>query len=212
MSLNARPLRLREGPGPGVTITRAAAELLATSTSVRLALNFHDGDQVTTNLPGVDAAALAHLDDDGLAQIGSLVSPGMILIGRLARARPEEDDGADAAIDAAFSAEPGRDGSLRCPPDVSGRVESIEHVNALTKKDVPSLPEGERVGERAYRAYRLPRRPSSITINNITSPPPSAPHPHPRGATHWPLSQVLCPGHAVQRSPLVPHVASALPG
>lgn len=130
-------LKLRASNARGVVLTEAAAKRLSTVARETFSLTFHEGEQLTSDLPGVDAEAIKHLDEDGLPTIGTEVRPGMILVGRLAR--PHGKDAAADAIDAAFGAPPGRDGSMRCPPGLFGRVDSIERVPGKGKDVAPSI-------------------------------------------------------------------------
>lgn len=101
----------------------------------RLTLPLFPGDRLTSDLPKLKPGEADHLGADALAPVGTRVVPGLLLVGRLARPlrKPADDE---AGIDAAFGVPEGRDGSLRGPPGLYGRVEAIERV-APEKKGEP---------------------------------------------------------------------------
>ncbi len=125
-SFSTRPLTFRSSTSNGVVMTFEAAKTLAFVVNRTFVLRLEANDVLTTDLPKVPAADVAHLGSDGLVSVGATVHGGMILAGRLSR---EEGSKADAAVDAAFGAVTGRDRSLRCPPGFEGRVTSVEHLH-----------------------------------------------------------------------------------
>ena len=133
-----RTLRLRAHAGPEVRLSPAAAALLTYSVTSRLTLPLYPGDRLTTDLPKLKPGEADHLDADSFAPVGTRVVPGLLLVGRLAR---RLGGGADdeAGIDAAFGVPEGRDGSLRGPPGLYGRVEAIERTPPEAKGEPEQL-------------------------------------------------------------------------
>jgi hypothetical protein len=85
-------------------------------------------DEVTAELPDVDPVELAHLDDGGVVEVGTIVTPGKVLVGKLTplkRRSKGEKDPSDALQDAVGLRSGMRDSSLRCPPGVAGTVTAV---------------------------------------------------------------------------------------
>jgi DNA-directed RNA polymerase beta subunit len=120
-------LLLVAGPGRDAVVSTAAARRL---TSVHLhALDCELGprETFTARPPGVAGDRLAHLDERGVAQPGTTVEPGDILVARkgprfLVALSPEEQRLAGAEE----GAETSRDTSLRCPANVRGVVTEVK--------------------------------------------------------------------------------------
>lgn len=125
VATTSRPLRLRAHAGPEVRLTPAAAALLTYSVTSRLTVSLFPGDRLTSDLPKLKPGEADHLDESALAPVGTRVEPGVLLVGRLARP-PGQASEVEAGIDAAFGVPQGRDGSLRAPPGLYGRVEAVE--------------------------------------------------------------------------------------
>jgi microcompartment protein CcmL/EutN len=81
-------------------------------------------EQLTRDLPNVGEEALAHLDDDGLARVGSAVAPGMLLAGKVTPIAGGPLSPEEKLLRAIFGEQAGelRDTSLRVPPGCSGVV------------------------------------------------------------------------------------------
>ncbi|MBX9770627.1 MAG: DNA-directed RNA polymerase subunit beta [Candidatus Obscuribacterales bacterium] len=96
---------------------------------------------LTPELPNVALADLEHLDDRGIAKIGSLVKPGDILISKLSPKEQKALSAEDELLQAIFGkvAEEMADTSLRVPHGSGGRV--ID-VRIFTPETTPELKAG----------------------------------------------------------------------
>lgn len=81
-------------------------------------------EEVTRDIPNVGAADLEHIDDNGVIREGSEVRPGTILIGRVEERGGTMLSPEEKLLRAIFGEAAGdvRDTSVRCSPDVKGRV------------------------------------------------------------------------------------------
>lgn len=88
----------------------------------------HGAEQLTRDVPNVGEAALEHLDERGLVRVGTAVSPGSLLVGKVrprAGAVLTQEEKLLAAI---FGEAVGQvlDASLRAPPGCFGHVSAAE--------------------------------------------------------------------------------------
>lgn len=88
----------------------------------------HGAEQLTRDIPNVGEAALEHLDERGLVRVGTPISPGSLLVGKVtpragAVLSPEEK-----LLAAIFGEAAGQvlDASLRAPPGCFGHVSAAE--------------------------------------------------------------------------------------
>ncbi len=100
-------------------------------------------EEITKDIPGVKKDNLAHLDERGIAKIGTLLKGGDIIIGKVAPRRTDDID-PDAhpqeALTAALfgkSAILVKDKSVRLPQDMEGRVIDVK---VFTHDENPNLP------------------------------------------------------------------------
>lgn len=107
----------------------------------------HGVEEITIDLPNVRGDDLAHLDESGIVKIGTYVSEGMILVGKVSpkgevRPTPEEK-----ILRAIFGEKAGHvvDKSLYCPASMEGYVIDVK---IFTKK-------GHEKDERARKAYEI---------------------------------------------------------
>ncbi|HEV7557903.1 MAG TPA: hypothetical protein VGO00_20695, partial [Kofleriaceae bacterium] len=125
--------RVREAPTPrGVVVSDRAARILSATKRFELRCEYDNSDELTAAVD-VNAALPAQLDDDGIVTIGTVVSTGMILVGKLSPSRAVRP-GDEKAIDDALGISPMRDASLRCSPDVDGRVVDVRRFPARGKE------------------------------------------------------------------------------
>ena len=85
-------------------------------------------EEITRDIPGVKKENLAHLDERGIAKIGTLLKGGDIIIGKVAPRRSDDLDGRERAQDALTAALFGKaaiavkDKSVRMPPPSANRI------------------------------------------------------------------------------------------
>ncbi len=84
-------------------------------------------EDITRDIPNVSEEALRHLDEDGIARIGSKVRHGDILVGKVTPKGETELAPEEKLLRAIFGekAEDVRDGSLTVPPGVNGVVVDV---------------------------------------------------------------------------------------
>lgn len=84
--------------------------------------------EITRDIPGVDLEKLWHLDESGIIQRGTVVKPGMILVGRLTPKLDTPITGEDKLVRAIFksAASTVKDDSLYVPAGVHGTVIDVK--------------------------------------------------------------------------------------
>ena len=128
-----RQLSVRSDPSVhGVRVRRDAATQL-TSVHVdrfeaRVKTTTMLKEQITRDLPNVGHEDLEPLDERGVIREGREVGPGTILIGRVQDKAGTQLSPEEKLLRAIFGEAAGdvRDTSVRCPPDVKGRVTKVE--------------------------------------------------------------------------------------
>jgi DNA-directed RNA polymerase beta subunit len=134
-------LRVAPRADPGAVVSSEAARRLGTVhvTTLEVAVDLERGHELTRDVPNVSEEALAHLDEDGLAIVGTAVGPGDLLVGRIeprpggALLSPEEK-----LLRAIFGEKAGdvRDASLRVPPGVTGAVTAVRRSDDRVQVEI----------------------------------------------------------------------------
>ena len=85
-------------------------------------------EEITRDIPNVSEAALAGLDEDGIVRIGTRVSPGDILVGKVTLKGDIQYSPEEKLLRAIFGEKSRevRDTSLRVPPGVEGTVIDVK--------------------------------------------------------------------------------------
>jgi DNA-directed RNA polymerase subunit beta len=85
-------------------------------------------EEITRDIPGLGDESLMHLDESGIIQIGTEVSPGDILVGRVSPKAESNLMPEERLLKAIFieKASDVKDTSLRVPPGVSGVVVDVQ--------------------------------------------------------------------------------------
>ncbi|MBI4370062.1 MAG: DNA-directed RNA polymerase subunit beta [Elusimicrobia bacterium] len=85
-------------------------------------------EEITRDIPNVSAEALANLDNQGIAVVGTEVNHGDILVGRVVPRGEEHLTPEEKLLRVIFGkkAEDVQDASLRVPPGVSGKVMRVQ--------------------------------------------------------------------------------------
>lgn len=111
-----------------VVVSPAFAEQLTTHHSVWFQTTLEATEEFTRDLPNVGEEALAGLDERGVAQGGSAVKPGSILIGKVAARGATPLSPEEKLLRAIFGEKAGDvvDRSLRAPPLCFGTVSAVE--------------------------------------------------------------------------------------
>ncbi len=88
-------------------------------------------EEITRDIPGVSEAALANLDDHGLAIIGTKVKPGDILVGKIAPKAKSEFSSEEKLLRAIFgrAGEDVKNDSLTVPPGTEGFVIDVKRFS-----------------------------------------------------------------------------------
>jgi len=88
-------------------------------------------EEITRDIPGVSEAALAHLDEAGLIQIGTKVKPGDILVGKIAPKAKSEFSSEEKLLRAIFgrAGEDVKNDSLTVPPGTEGYVIDVKRFS-----------------------------------------------------------------------------------
>ena len=137
-----RALRLRDEAPLGrvaLVVSRAAADRLVSSHTFAHRVEARDtaigGEVFSADLPDIMPDQLSHLDDSGVARVGTEAKPGTVLVGKLTpKAGPDQTD-TNSQIDGLFGVDSNvRDTSLRCAPDRRGVVTRAELTPAVGKK------------------------------------------------------------------------------
>ena len=105
----------------------------------------HGVEEITRDIPNVREDDVAHLDESGIVKIGTYVSGGMILVGKVSPKGEVKSTPEERLLRAIFGEKAGHvvNKSLYCPPSLEG---TVVDVKILTKK-------GYEKDERALSAY-----------------------------------------------------------
>ncbi|NOQ32536.1 MAG: DNA-directed RNA polymerase subunit beta [Helicobacteraceae bacterium] len=93
----------------------------------------HGVEEITRDIPNVRDEALTHLDESGIVKIGTQISDGMILVGKVTPKGEVKPTPEERLLRAIFGEKAGHviDKSLYCPPTMEGVVVDIK---VFTKK------------------------------------------------------------------------------
>jgi DNA-directed RNA polymerase subunit beta len=93
----------------------------------------HGDEEITRDIPNVRDDELAHLDESGIVKIGTTVSGGMILVGKVSPKGEVKSPPEERLLRAIFGEKAGHvvNKSLYCPPSMEGVVVDIK---VFTKK------------------------------------------------------------------------------
>ncbi|WP_276599601.1 DNA-directed RNA polymerase subunit alpha C-terminal domain-containing protein [Nannocystis sp. SCPEA4] len=107
-----------------VVVDAGFAGRLRTEHARRFEVTAEGDEQLTPDVPNVGEDALAHLDDDGVARVGTAVAPGTILAGKVTPIAGGPLSSEEKLLRAIFGEQAGelRDTSLRAPPGCFGVV------------------------------------------------------------------------------------------
>ena len=93
----------------------------------------HGTEEITADIPGVREEEVAHLDESGIVRIGTYVTAGMILVGKVSPKGEVKPSPEERLLRAIFGEKAGHvvNKSLYCPPSLEG---TIVDVKIFTKK------------------------------------------------------------------------------
>ena len=93
----------------------------------------HGNEEITRDLPGVKEENLSHLDSSGIVKVGTYVSPGMILVGKVTPKGEIKPTPEERLLRAIFGDKAGHviNKSLYCPTSMEG---TVVDVKVFTKK------------------------------------------------------------------------------
>lgn len=93
----------------------------------------HGAEEITADIPGVREEEIAHLDSSGIVKIGTYVSSGMILVGKVSPKGEVKPTPEERLLRAIFGEKAGHvvNKSLYCPPSLEG---TVVDVKIFTKK------------------------------------------------------------------------------
>lgn len=93
----------------------------------------HGTEEITSDIPGVKESEIAHLDESGIVRIGTYVSQGMILVGKVSPKGEVKPTPEERLLRAIFGEKAGHvvNKSLYCPPSLEGVVVDVK---IFTKK------------------------------------------------------------------------------
>lgn len=93
----------------------------------------HGTEEITSEIPGVKESEVAHLDESGIVRIGTYVSQGMILVGKVSPKGEVKPTPEERLLRAIFGEKAGHvvNKSLYCPPSLEGVVVDVK---IFTKK------------------------------------------------------------------------------
>lgn len=93
----------------------------------------HGTEEITSDIPGVKESEVAHLDESGIVRIGTYVSGGMILVGKVSPKGEVKPTPEERLLRAIFGEKAGHvvNKSLYCPPSLEGIVVDVK---IFTKK------------------------------------------------------------------------------
>ena len=105
----------------------------------------HGTEEITADIPGVHEEDITHLDESGIVKIGTYVSAGMILVGKVSPKGEVKPSAEERLLRAIFGEKAGHvvNKSLYCPPSLEG---TVIDVKIFTKK-------GYEKDSRAISAY-----------------------------------------------------------
>lgn len=105
----------------------------------------HGTEEITADIPGVHEEEIAHLDESGIVKIGTYVTAGMILVGKVTPKGEVKPSPEERLLRAIFGEKAGHvvNKSLYCPPSLEG---TVIDVKIFTKK-------GYKKDARAISAY-----------------------------------------------------------
>ncbi|WP_276082557.1 DNA-directed RNA polymerase subunit alpha C-terminal domain-containing protein [Nannocystis punicea] len=124
---------------PGYVVVDARfADRLRTEHTRRFEVTAEGEDQLTHDVPNTGEEALAHLDDDGLARVGTAVMPGTILVGKATPTAGGPLSNEEKLLRAIFGEQAAelRDTSLRAPPGCFGVVVLAQMAAELARASV----------------------------------------------------------------------------
>ena len=97
-------------------------------------------EEITRDIPRTDPEKLTHLDERGIARIGTMLNGGDIIIGRTSPGREnnEEEEETDEIIRNVFGGKAAkyRDTSIRLPKNMKARVIDVK---VFTHEDIPNM-------------------------------------------------------------------------
>ena len=93
----------------------------------------HGIEEITADIPGTKETETAHLDESGIVRIGTYVSAGMILVGKVSPKGEVKPTPEERLLRAIFGEKAGHvvNKSLYCPPSLEG---TVVDVKIFTKK------------------------------------------------------------------------------
>ena len=93
----------------------------------------HGIEEITADIPGVHEEEIAHLDESGIVKIGTYVTAGMILVGKVTPKGEVKPSPEERLLRAIFGEKAGHvvNKSLYCPPSLEG---TVIDVKIFTKK------------------------------------------------------------------------------
>ena len=93
----------------------------------------HGAEEITADIPGIREEEIAHLDSSGVVKIGTYVSAGMILVGKVSPKSEVKPTPEERLLRAIFGEKAGHvvNKSLYCPPSLEG---TVVDVKIFTKK------------------------------------------------------------------------------
>jgi DNA-directed RNA polymerase subunit beta len=97
-------------------------------------------EEITKDIPNVGSESLANLDETGIIRVGAEVSPGDILVGKVAPKGDQQTTPEERLLKVIFGkkAEDVMDASLRVPPGIRGKIistRSFVRKERLSKKE-----------------------------------------------------------------------------
>ena len=96
-------------------------------------------EEITRDIPRTDPEKLSHLDERGIARIGTMLNGGDIIIGRVSpRRENNEEEEEDEIVRSVFGAKAAkyRDTSVRLPKYMQARVIDVK---VFTHEDIPNM-------------------------------------------------------------------------
>ena len=93
----------------------------------------HGNEEITRDLPGVKSESITHLDDSGIVKVGTFLSPGMIMVGKVTPKGEIKPTPEERLLRAIFGEKAGHviNKSLHCPASMEG---TVVDVKVFTKK------------------------------------------------------------------------------
>ncbi len=123
----------------GVVLSRQAAVRLTSVHLQTFECVATQLEEFSAELPKVDSDKVTHLDDEGVARVGSTVRSGDLLVGKRTPLPPSTSDSSvEQELDALFGAsleDTWRDTSLRVLPWMAGEVMEVRHDAPAKKRD-----------------------------------------------------------------------------